>query len=173
MEKTFLIAQFLGFFALTSSIISVTQKTRSKYIIFNILQNCFSSIQYFFLYKYIAFYLCLISIVRLILYNFRQYFNKTINIIILFAFIIINILISLLNFKFWYDIIPLLASTLVCYTVWQKNIIVIRWGCLISKVLWGVYATISLAYFSIIMDIFMIIWTSVLLIKYKKPQKLK
>ena len=34
--------------------------------------------------------------------------------------------------------------------------------------LWGVFAVISLAYFSIIMDIFIIVWTIVVLIKSNK-----
>ena len=134
MDLDFIIAQFLGLSALISSIISVTQKSRNRYIIFNITQNVFSATQYLFLNKYIAFYLCLISVIRLIIYSCRKYFKKCINVLILIIFIAINIAVSLLNFEFWYDCMPLIASTLVCFTVWQKDITIIRMGCLISKI---------------------------------------
>lgn len=172
MEKDFLIAQCLGCFALIASIISVTQKNRGKYIVFNIIQNIFSAVQYLFLSKYIAFYLCLISVVRLIIYSLRKYCKKFLNIAILLFFVTINIWVSLLNFHYWYDLMPLIASTLVCFTVWQKDITVIRIGCLVSKALWGVYAVICLAYFSVIMDIFIIIWTIFVLINAHKMKKI-
>ena len=71
----FLIAQILGFLALVSSILSVMQKSRGKYIVFNIVQNIFSAFQYLLLSKNIAFYLCLIAIIRLVVYSFRRRFN--------------------------------------------------------------------------------------------------
>lgn len=164
----FLIAQILGFLALVSSILSVMQKSRGKYIVFNIVQNIFSAFQYLLLSKNIAFYLCLIAIIRLVVYSFRRRFNKITNIFVLVFFIVLNLFVSIINFKYWYDLIPLIASTLVCYTVWQKEINIIRLGVLISKAMWGVFAIISLAYFSVIMDVFIIVWTFVLLVGENK-----
>ena len=97
--------------------------------------------------------------------------RKSINILVLIIFVSINIGVSMLNFNFWYDLMPLCASTLVCFTVWQSNITIIRIGCLTSKIFWGVYAVISLAYFSIIMDIFIVVWTLILLYKAHKQSK--
>lgn len=169
----FLIAQILGFFALVLSIISIIQKSRKRYITFNILQNVFSAMQYLFLYKYIAFYLCLLSIFRLIVYSLKSRFTRSQYIVVLIVFVTLNIFVSLLNFNVWYDIFPLIASTLVCFTVWQSKIIIIRIGCLIAKLLWGIFATISLAYFSIIMDIFIIIWTIIVIVNENKKTKIK
>ena len=168
--NSFLIAQILGFFALLSSIIGVWQKQRIRYIILNIIQNIFSGVQYLLLGKDIAFYLCLFGVFRLILYSFRNNLTLKSNIVILIVCLIVNIFISLLIYSNIYDLIPLIASTLVCYTVWQSKIFIIRLGVIISKALWGIFATISFAYFSILMDIFLIIWTILVIIRDKRKQ---
>ena len=171
MKDYFLIAQIFGALAFIVSIVSVLQKNRSNYIYYNLTQNIFSGVQYFFLDKIIAFYLCVISIIRLIVYKFKDRYNKIIYIIILIVFVELNILVSLLNFSVWYDIFPFFASTLVCFSVWQSSIVFIKITIIITKVLWGVYACITCAYFSVAMDIFMIVWTIILLCKQHKFQK--
>lgn len=164
----FILAQVYGFFAFIVAIVSVFQTKRIIFIICMILQSLLLCGQYYFLDKFIAIYVCLVSIIRLIVYSFKNYYNQTMDIIILVIFIIINITVSILTFEFWYDIFPLIASTLVCYTIWQNKVVIMKWGLLISKALWGIYACICIAYFSIAIDIFIIIWTSVYLIKYNK-----
>lgn len=167
MDK-FLFAQVLGLIAFILSIIGICQKNRLRYIIFNIKQNIFSGFQYLLLGKDIAFYLCIFGIIRLVIYSFKSKFTLKLNIYILVFCISINIAISLLSFSSIIDLIPLIASTLVCYTVWQSNLIIIRIGVIISKGLWGIFATISLAYFSVLMDVFLIIWTIYIIKKDKK-----
>ncbi|MBE5758154.1 MAG: YgjV family protein [Clostridiales bacterium] len=171
--NNFIIAQIFGLIALLSSIIAICQKTRNKYIVFNIIQNVFSAVQYLLLTKSIACYLCILSILRLFVYSFRNRFNKYLNVFILIFFLTANILVSVISYSNIFDLIPIIASTLVCYTVWQNNLFIIRLGVLISKIMWGIFATISLAYFSILMDIFLIIWTLYVIFKDKKHNNYK
>lgn len=159
MDTRFLIAQILGLGALIISIISIPQKTKNRYIFYYIIQNILSGTQYILLGKIVAFWLCGICIVRLIVYRYRGFYNKFWNIFVLIFFMCISVTASILTFESIWDILPSLASIVVCYTVWQERIFVIRLGCIFSKVMWGIYALISLAYFSLAMDIVMIIWT--------------
>ena len=168
----FLIAQVIGAFALTSSIIGVCQKSRIRYIVFNIIQNIFSGVQYLLLGKNIAFYLCIFGIFRLIIYSFKNNLNKILDVIILIVVLAINTAISLVGYVNYFDLIPLIASSLVCFTVWQNNLTIIRLGVIISKAMWGIYAVISRAYFSVIMDVFLIIWSIIIITcDYRKQTK--
>lgn len=174
MEHTFLIAQIFGLLALIVSIISIPQKTKNRYIYYYIAQNVFSGVQYILLSKVIAFYLCIICIFRLIVYKFRNNYSRQANIFILIFFITLNLIISIITFEVWYDLFPLIASTLVCYTIWQEKILIIRIGAIMCKLLWGIYAVISLAYFSVVMDIIIIVWTIYIIIKnYRKNKSMK
>lgn len=164
----FIFAQICGFFAFIVAIISVFQTKRISFIIYMILQSLLLCGQYYFLDKFIAIYVCLVSILRLIVYSFKKLYFRLLDMVILVLFIVINLGVSIITFEFWYDIFPLIASTLVCYTIWQNNVIIMKWGLLISKVLWGIYACICLAYFSIALDIFIIVWTTIYLIKLNK-----
>jgi len=161
----FIIAQFFGFLALISSFTSITQKNRNKYIVFNSLQNLFSGIQYFLLCKYVAMSLSLVSAIRLMVYSKKTNMSKSFAIFILIVFVMINCFISILSFSSWLDIIPFIASTIVCFTVWQNSIVIIKVGVIIAKLLWGIFAIFSLAYFAIIMDFLIVIWTLFILIK--------
>ena len=168
----FLLAQCFGFVAFLTAIISVFQKKRSGFIWYMILQSIFLNFQYFFLDKIIATCVCLVSIIRLIVYSFKNRFKQSVDLAILICFVILNLTISIITFESWYDIFPLVASTLVCYTIWQNNIVVMKAGLIISKILWLIYASISLAYFSILTNIFVIIWTTIyLIINYKLSKR--
>ena len=167
MNSLFYIAQIFGLFALVLSIISVTQKSRIKFIVCNSVQNLFSGLQYLMLNKITATILCFITIVRVLTYSLKSKFNKVVYILILCVFIVINLYISMITYKSWIDVFPIIASTLVCFTVWQTNLTIIRIGQIMAKLLWGIYAVFTLAYFAIIMDIFIIIWTIGVIIKSK------
>ena len=168
MIDYFWIAQAFRLLAFVVSILSVLSKNRSKYIYFNLTQNVFSGVQYYFLNKIIALYLCAITIVRLVVYKFKDKYNKVFYVILLVFFVALNIFVSLFNFDVWYDIFPIIASTLVCFSVWQNSVVLIKIVLIFTKFLWGIYAFITKAYFSIAMDLFMIIWTIIYLIKTTK-----
>ena len=105
MIDYFWIAQAFGLLAFVVSILSVLSKNRSKYIYFNLTQNVFSGVQYYFLNKIIALYLCAITIVRLVVYKFKDKYNKVFYVILLVFFVALNIFVSLFNFVVWYDIL--------------------------------------------------------------------
>lgn len=172
MDK-FVVAQIFGLCAFLVSIISILQKDRSKYIYFNISQSVFSSVQYLFLSKMIAFYLCMLTIIRLIVYNFKNKYRLWLYIIFLIVFVVANIWVLLINYNSPIDILPIVASTMVCFSVWQSNVVLIKIVLIITKVLWGIYACFTLAYFSIAMDIFIIIWTIIYLCKTRKKKQVQ
>ena len=148
-----------------------SSKRQVEVYLLQFISKCFSCIQYFLLDKMIATYLSIISVIRLIIYRFKEKYHIILYIFILIFFVSINIIISILTFEKWYDIFPMIASTLVCFSVWQNNVVLIKIILIITKFLWGIYAVITQAYFSIAMDIFMIIWTIIYLIKERKKLK--
>lgn len=168
----FFIAQIFGFCAFVTAIISIFQKSRLRFIVFMILQSIFLCFQYYFLSKIIAVGVCAVSIFRLIVFSFKDKYNRKIDILILYIFTIMNVTVSVITFEIWYDIFPLIASTLVCYTIWQRKIIIMKWGLLLSKILWLVYASISLAYFSIITNIFVIISSVIYIYRFYSRKKI-
>lgn len=172
MYDYFLLAQIFGLLAFIIAICSVVQRSRVNYIYYNLSQNVCSGVQYLFLGKMVAFYLCIVTIIRLIVYRFKEKYNNILYIIILVFFVLLSIATSILTFSEWYDIFPAIASVLVCFSVWQDNVVFIKIVLIITKFLWGIFACFTMAYFSIAMDIFMIIWTIIFLIKNKKSQSI-
>lgn len=167
-NEYFLLAQIFGFLAFLIAICSVMQRSRVNYIYYNLSQNVCSGVQYLFFGKMVAFYLCIVTIIRLIVYRFKDKYSKALYICILIFFVLLSAATSILTFGEWYDIFPAIASILVCFSVWQDNVVFIKIVVIITKVLWGIFACFTLAYFSIAMDIFMIIWTIIFLCRNKK-----
>ncbi len=166
----FILAQVMGLIALILSLLAISQPNRVRYIIFNILQVICSGIQYILLNKHIAFYLCVASVIRLVIYYHKDKYSKGANILILLLFIAIHITTTALTYESILDIFPAMATILVAYTVWQGNIYVIKIGCLVAKTLWGIFALVTRAYFSVIMDIIIIIWTIIVLYRMFKEK---
>ncbi len=158
-ETKFLLAQVFGLLAFMIAICSIVQRNRVGYIYYNLSQNVFSGVQYLLLNKMVAFYLSIVTIIRLIVYRFKSKYSKAWYIIILIFFVVLSLFTSILTFTYWYDIFPTIASLLVCFSVWQDNVVIIKIVFMITKILWGIYACFTSAYFAIAMDIFMIIWT--------------
>ena len=170
MTTQFLLAQVFGLLAFIISICSIIQKNRVSYIYYNLSQNVCSGVQYFLIDKMVAFYLCIVTILRLIIYRFKDKYNKVLYVFILIFFVLLSVIVSIITFANWYDIFPAIASVLVCFSVWQDSVVIIKIVFIITKVLWGIYACFTLAYFAIAMDILMIVWT---IINLCKTQKIK
>lgn len=138
------IGQFFGICGFILYIISMQQKNKPQILVFQIFAFLLYTIQYFVLELYSGMCVFLLNTVKSIVF----YVNKKNNNqnLILIIFIVFTILLGTLTIKTYYDFIPIIANILSIIFTWQKGIGVLRYGQIITCILWIIYNLLSSIY---------------------------
>lgn len=147
MENGFLLAQILGFFAMCISIFSWQIKNPRNIIIAYIPSSSLWSIHYIILGAPIGTLMNFLSVIKDSSLTFIH--NKHVPYIIS-AFLVGLWSIGLYFFTAWYDILPLIAGTILNITLLQrKNRALISRGTICSQICWITYNLIVGAYMGV------------------------
>lgn len=127
--------------ALAMALVGITYfiKSNKNILVCSIVSAVFFCGHYLFLGSYIALALNAIGLIRGVWYYFANKSSRKSQTIAMLTIIIINIISGLATLQTWIDILPLMASTMYCYDVWQKNILYYRAMAVIEGVMWVAY----------------------------------
>lgn len=149
----FYIAQIISILTAIVAIISMQMKSMKGILITQISANLLASSTYFLLGGFSGAGISIIAIIQLIVMFLYDKKQKKPHIWVIILFILAYIGYSILNFKEFIDIFPMLAAVIFSISIAQKNPSAYRWLSLIHPLCWLVYDTYMLAYINIIMRI--------------------
>lgn len=153
-------------------IFPLTFLTRNKknILLLNILNSVFYLLSYLFLAGYSGVIVNAISIVRGItffivgeLYQKKEYYSLT-------FFVVATITLSIVFYRSWVDILPMIAGVSFTYAIWQKNVEVYRWIVVIGSVLWITYNVLIFSIVGMIGEAACLVVETIILIVYYVKQ---
>ena len=153
-------------------IFPLTFLTRNKknILLLNILNSVFYLLSYLFLAGYSGVIVNVISIVRGItffivgeLYQKKEYYSLT-------FFVVATIALSIVFYRSWVDILPMIAGVSFTYAIWQKNVEVYRWIVVIGSVLWITYNVLIFSIVGMIGEAACLVVETIILIVYYVKQ---
>lgn len=147
-----ILAQISALLANVSLVLSNSQKTRKKILLFLIFNNIFDFIQYFLLNAYTGAFTSIICLFRTYLFNKKNnsfFFKKY---IALYLIITIHIIVTIFTYNGLESIFPLLASVFYAIVLYQDKTKNIRIGSCIMSSMWITYNSIVGAYVSVITE---------------------
>ena len=153
-------------------IFPLTFLTRNKknILLLNILNSVFYLLSYLFLAGYSGVIVNAISIVRGItffivgeLYQKKEYYSLT-------FFVVATITLSIVFYRSWIDILPMIAGVSFTYAIWQKNVEVYRWIVVIGSVLWITYNVLIFSIVGMIGEVACLVVETIILIVYYVKQ---
>ncbi len=153
-------------------IFPLTFLTRNKknILLLNILNSVFYLLSYLFLAGYSGVIVNAISIVRGItffivgeLYQKKEYYSLT-------FFVVATIALSIVFYRSWVDILPMIAGVSFTYAIWQKNVEVYRWIVVIGSVLWITYNVLIFSIVGMIGEVACLVVETIILIVYYVKQ---
>lgn len=144
------ISNIIGTIALILWTSSVQVNKKSTLIRLQLLANIFYAIQYFLIGANTAAWMNIVSTIRYYMYNKNEEKNKQNSYSLLFVFIGIILIISILTYTNILSLIPSIITIGYTYATWQKNTKVIRFIFLFAAVIWIFYNAYVGAYVSII-----------------------
>lgn len=168
MEFNYLLSQICVILAVI--LLGITYLIKDKRIILflSILIVSLYGAQYLLLSAMSGFYMNLVSIIRNIWFYINAKNKKKNSIIVLIVLYIIAIVLGVISFKNVFSILPILATMLYTYSIWQDDIKVYRWLAIPVSISWIIYNVYSNTLFGIITESILLIIEIIGVIKLKR-----
>jgi hypothetical protein len=152
----------LSFLAL---ILSFFSNKRKIVLILLIIHTILYGVHYLLLGALVGFIALMIETLRNIVFYFKGKNHKENSFFILILFFIIFTLTSILTWDGFTKIIPLVASLIVTYGIWQKNLSIYRITSLTCAILYIIYNVINVTYIGMIGEVVIAIFAFIGIIK--------
>lgn len=153
MDITYIISQIFVIIAMLSLGISYLSKNKKKIMILCIVYSIMYGGQYLLLGAITGFTMNIVSIIRNIWFYINAKSNNKNNIWVLIILCILAIIFGIITYDNIFSIIPILATILFTYSVWQDNTKTYRWLSLPISALWLSYNIIFKSTFGIIAEL--------------------
>lgn len=167
MDITYIISQVFVIIAMLSLGISYLCKDKKKIMILCIIYSIMYGGQYLLLGAITGFAMNIVSIIRNIWFYINAKSNKKNNIWVLIVLCILAITFGIITYDNIFSIIPILATILFTYSVWQDNTKTYRWLSLPISALWLSYNIIFKSTFGIIAELVLLSFEIVGIVKNK------
>lgn len=164
-------AQVLGLIALFLSVCSYVSKGKTAFLLFQITANIFYASSFFVLNALVGGLNTIISVFRCIYLIFYNKYDFKYKNLYLYFFVLMYVLIGIIFWKYWFDIIPIATSTLYTFAYPMKNMQHMRLILIIPSFLLIFYCILVGAYTSALLDVFEIIVLMVIFFSYKRKTK--
>lgn len=169
----FIIAQIFGLISVIIGIISFQLKDMKKILICQLLCNAFMVLNYLFLGGISGAGIAFIAIVQSMVFYMYNVQNKKTPLVITISFMMMFVLLSLLTYKSFVDILPCIAAVAFAVSLTQKEASGYRICMLINVLVWVGYDLSVMAYTSIVGRVFFVvsIVSAIVRIDLKKKSK--
>lgn len=159
------LAQIFGLLGAISMLLSSWQKTRNKVLTFLILDSIFYLIEYIILGALSGAFINVVSIIRTIIFKYKDKNKIFQSNIILLLILLLYILVGVFTYNGLISIFPVVASILYAIVLWQDNVKKIRLGSAIMILSFLIYNIAVGAYLSILVELVLLISSITAIIK--------
>ena len=166
----FILAQICGTIALVLTVISVHFKTKEKMDICSIIANIVVAIQFFLLNAITGGIISIINTIRGLVYYYYKKKDKKPSLLILLSFEIIAIISGIITWQNIWSIIPITATCIYTYALWQDNVTFIRFATGLVGLEWAIYDLMVRAYVGVVQETSQFISAVISLIRNRKAK---
>ena len=152
-------------------IIAGLQKKKSLSLIFYLVNNVVLAALFFIFGKVSSGLICIIAIIRSIVFLLFSVKKLKPNIFVLITFEVVYLISTALTFENILDFIPMIGTMISCYTSWQDNTAIMRIGYIINPIFYTTYKIIIGAYIATITEIILLLSNLISLIYYDIMKK--
>lgn len=170
MDLTYVLSQICAIIAVILLGITYCVKDKKIVLLLAISFATFYGIQYLLLNAITGFFMNLVSIIRNIWF-YINYKNKRKNsIFVLISLFIITITLGLISYKDIFSILPIIATLIYTYSIWQDDIKLYRWLAIPMSLSWLGYNIYSRTLFGVINECILLIVEIIGIIRIKKQK---
>ena len=167
----FILAQIFGGIALILVCIGYFLKTKSPFMVMQIISNIFYASAFFVVGAYVGAGIVLISTFRCLYLYFAEKKNFKYTLHFLPVFIVLYIVTTILFWGGVYDFMPLVTSTMFTLAFTIKDLQKMRWVLIIPNSLLIVYNILKTTYMSAVLDFVEVVVIIIAIIKFSSDNK--
>ncbi|MDO5556739.1 MAG: YgjV family protein [Clostridia bacterium] len=166
-----MVAQIIGFIALTVWVSSVQMKQKNNILIMQSVAMLFYATQYFLLGAISTGILNVYAVVRVLIFYDNEKKNKENTKSLLIVLSLITILLTVIFYENVFSLIPMVISLIYNYAAWQKNNKILRVLFIVAAFMWIIFNTYIGAYVALIGNLFEVISGIVAICRYDRKTK--
>ena len=166
MNSIYILAQVLAIIACIFYTVSMQCKKRKTILLFFIIGNVIGAMGLILLKAYAGALIQIVFGIETLINYVLEIKNKKNTPLLICFYIILSIIVSLITFKNWIDIIPLLAAILHTLTIIQTKERLIRYINLSSLILWIPYYIVFLAWANLASTLCIIVSNIISIFRY-------
>ena len=164
----FILAQVLGIMALVVTAYGIHFKTKDGILLRFVIANILFAIQFFLLNAITGGVISIINAIRCVVFYIYKKKELKPSIVTLLIFEIIVIISGIFSWQNMWSLIPILATVLYTYSLWQDDVRVIRISACLVYSSWAVYDLIVKAYAGVLQEVSILASSILALFKNKK-----
>ena len=145
---------------------ALLQRQKYKMLTIFSLNNLILSFMYLFFKRYASAVVCVVAMLRTIIFGIYAYKKLKPNVWWLVTFEILFVLATILVWQDWFDLLLLFTFIFMCYGSWQDDQLILRITYIVGYTLATIYKAIIGAYISMGVEIMSLIFTIFCLIYY-------
>ncbi len=128
------LSSIFSVFALVFSVISIVCVDKKSLLLFQVLANTFYSFSYLFKGSILAFLGVTIATIRSLTFCFYALKNKRAPFISMLSFIVANILVTIVSYKTFVDILPIVGMSIFTYFTYKDNLTHIKLASIVLSI---------------------------------------
>lgn len=169
----FILAQILSFIAMVINMIAVQLQTKKQILLTIVVSNLLFIVSYILLKAYIGALTCGIVAIEIIINTILEGKGERTPKPLIVLYLIVSILLGIISFGNFIDLLPIIASILFIFTLIQFKEKYVRLLILGNLASWVIYDFLVKAYLAGISDLFIISSTIIAIIRYdiRKEEK--
>ena len=173
MEASFVVAQVFGLLASIALIVGIQFKKKASILLMMIASSIFFTINFVLLEAWSGAMVCAMGVAVSLTIFLIEKFGHQVSKPIIVIFVIAETVFWAFTYQSLIDILPLVGTYFWLASMLQKDENRLRLLLIVNYVIWIIYGVITMAYTSILADVFSIISTIIALIRYRKRDNKK
>lgn len=162
----FVIAQIVSVITIITTVLALFQKEKFKTMILFTISNLSMMATYSLLGRWLSLILVGIASVRTFIYYLYAVKNLKPNYIVMVAFEVVLVIVSILLWEDYLDLLMLINLCMLTYMTWQDNMKLIRAGYVVSALLLITYDILVKAYVGMISEVILLVSSAISIIRY-------
>lgn len=166
-------AQIVSILTVVSTAIGLFQKEKFKIMLCFTVTNVSMLATYALLGRWLSTILVALATIRTIVYYIYAVKNLKPNMYVFVGFEVLFIVVTMLLWKDYFDLLMLANLSMLAYTTWQDDMKVLRAGYLVSAILLIIYNILVKAYVGVISEAVLLVSSIISVIKFDIKNKVK
>ncbi len=169
-----IVAQIIGFVAMTLIVLSFQQKSRKGILIMQLVAEIFWVLHFGLIGAYTGMALNMLGVVRCYVYANRETKKWANSEAIPYIFFALSIVVGILSWKNMYSLLPMAAVCITSFVLWSNKAHIIRYFSYPGCICWLIFNMVSGSYAGIATEVFNLSSITVGIIRFdigkKKPE---